>query len=87
VDLTTGFAEFSSRNISIYPNLVKDNLKISGISTPSIATIYSENGRLLQTNKLNNSICDINLTGLSAGMYIIKLQSDNELVVKRFVKL
>ena len=87
VSLITGIEEVSNLNITLYPNPVSDNLKINGITNPTTATIYSENGRLIQTNKLNSSISDINLTGLSAGLYIIKLQSDNEMAVKRFVKL
>jgi len=86
VDLTTGFVEFSNANISIYPNPATDNLTISGITKLTIANIYTVNGQLLQTKSLNNSINDISLNNLTNGVYIIKLQADKEIAVKRFVK-
>jgi len=87
VDLTTGIVEYSNENISIYPNPATDNLTISGIVQPTVANIYALDGQLLKTNMLNYSINDISLNNIPEGIYFIKLQTDNEIIVKRFVKL
>jgi hypothetical protein len=86
VDLVTGMVEFSDDNILIYPNPVRDNLKVSGITSPTIARIYNTNGKLLITNKLTKSISEMNVSNLPTGVYIIKLQNDKELAVKRISK-
>jgi uncharacterized protein (TIGR02145 family) len=84
VDLVTGILEFSDDNICIYPNPVRDNLKISGLNSPTIARIYNTNGKLLLTSKFNSAAGEINVTSLSVGVYVIKFQTDKEIAVKRF---
>jgi hypothetical protein len=86
VDIQTGIVEFSISNITVYPNPAKDNLTVSGIVKPTVANIYSLDGQLLQTIMLYNPTNDISLNNMPNGIYIIKLQSDIEIAVKRFVK-
>jgi uncharacterized protein (TIGR02145 family) len=83
IDLVTGLVEFSDDNISIYPNPVKDILKISGIESPTVARIHNTNGKLLLTKQLINPTSEMNVSDLPAGVYIIKLQTDKEIAVKR----
>lgn len=78
----------NSSNIQIYPNPAKSsisiNLPVALIN--SEINIYNLNGQLLQTDQLNNSINTVSIKNLSSGVYIIKLKSDKEILVKRFVK-
>ncbi len=85
-DNTDEIAAFTNANISIYPNPVKDNLTVRGITKSAIASIYSVNGKLLQTHQLSSSTNEINVNNLSKGVYIIKLQTDKESTVKQFIK-
>jgi hypothetical protein len=84
VDLVTGLVEFLNGKISIYPNPVRDILKISGITSPTVASIYNTNGKLMQTRRLNSSMTEINLIDLPSGLYVIKFQTEKNVVVKQF---
>jgi hypothetical protein len=86
IDLPNGVVEFTIANVTIYPNPATDNLTVSGIIKPTFANIYSLDGQLLQTNILYDSISDLSISNLPSGVYIIKLQTDKEITVKRFVK-
>ena len=86
IDIETGIVEFSDAGISIYPNPAKDILTVSGISKPTVANIYTISGKLVQKSALNNFTNEITLNNLPVGTYILKLQADKEIAVKRFVK-
>jgi carboxyl-terminal processing protease len=78
----------NSSNIQIYPNPAKSSISIN-LPVALInfeINIYNLNGQLLQTDQLNNSINTVSIKNLSSGVYIIKLKSDKEILVKRFVK-
>ncbi len=85
LNLSTGITDFGMNGIKIYPNPVRDNLKVSGLSSETVAKIYNLNGKLLHTSMLTNSEYEINVSDLSVGLYIIKLETDKETVVKRFI--
>jgi hypothetical protein len=86
IDLPTGLADFSDATIAIYPNPADDNLTVTGIVKTTVAKIYSLDGKLLKTSTLYKSVNDISINILPQGIYIIKLQTDKEIAVKRFVK-
>lgn len=83
--LSTGITDFGMNGISIYPNPVRDNLKVTGLSSETIARIYDLDGKLLHTSTLNNHESEINVSDLSVGLYLIKLETDKESTVKRFI--
>ena len=72
--------------ISIYPNPATDNL--------TIETNFNEEHRLEVINLLGQTIYTtyigrksiINTSNYSCGLYILKIYTDNEIVVKKFVK-
>ncbi len=75
-----------NQSITLYPNPANSILNIKGIENQSIATLYSVDGKLLQTNNLTNSNSEININKLNSGIYILKIQNKSETVVRRFVK-
>ena len=83
IDLVTGIVEVSN-NINIYPNPVKDILIVSGLNSPTTARIYNTNGKLMQTVNLSVDISEINVSDFPTGVYVLKLQTNKEIVVKRF---
>jgi endoglucanase len=76
------------RELSIYPNPVKSILTVSIPETDGSAEayIYSANGRLLKKEKLGRSSCEINTSNLANGLYILKCEYNNEIVIKKFIK-
>lgn len=71
-------------NLSLSPNPVKDILKISTSKTLIKTEIYSVLGKLVfkSTHEKN-----INLQNLKAGMYFIKIFSDETIITKKIIKI
>ena len=72
--------EFSN-NISViaYPNPSNGstNINVSGLNGEANISIYSLQGQAVYTNKVNgNSTLHIDLTGLSTGVYMIRINND-----------
>lgn len=74
--------------ISLYPNPANDllNIRMSNASLTSIE-IVDINGRTVNSMALNNvSDVQVNVSDLSAGIYMINIYSDNNKTTKKFVK-
>jgi len=71
--------------ISIYPNPTTKTLTIQ---TPQKANIEITNieGQIIKTFNITNTGTTFDVSGLSGGVYIIKAQSDEGVVVKKFIK-
>ena len=73
-------------NLSIYPNPVSNLLTVSGIKEPTVVTVCSISGSIMQITELNSGSTEINVNNLANGVYILKLQTATNVVVKRFIK-
>lgn len=76
--------------VSIYPNPVTDKVTIvknNAISLDAV-TIYDIKGKLLNTIDLKNMEKDktIDISNLQAGIYILKIKTDNYSFIKRLIK-
>ncbi|MBB3700762.1 sulfatase-like hydrolase/transferase [Flammeovirga yaeyamensis] len=72
-----------NNQVTIYPNPVKNMLKINGLEEPFEADIYTVNGRKVFTIK-NQTHFYIGGT-LKTGIYIMKIKTENGLIVKRIM--
>jgi len=78
-------------DIILYPNPVTDTVILKNPSNLVINTIKISD--ILGTNVLNidtsnsSSTIDINLDGLSSGVYFIKINTENGVILKKIVKL
>ncbi len=76
-------------SISLSPNPVRDILSIS-VPTNTIVNsyqIFDINGKMVNTfNSTTSSISEINVSELSVGNYILKLNSDKGTASKKFIK-
>ncbi|UPQ77982.1 T9SS type A sorting domain-containing protein [Flavobacterium azooxidireducens] len=74
--------------ISIYPNPVKDIVNITIKDNSSIKTIelYDIQGRLLQTQVVNNITSELNLSSRANGMYFIKINTEKGSKVEKLIK-
>jgi len=74
-------------NVSIYPNPAKDILTIeTNTNTQQRLEITNLIGQTVYTNNINNKKATINTSAFANGVYILKLSSDKETVVRKFVK-
>ena len=87
----TGITEpnmlLSKVEINVYPNPTKDNLTIETNSNKEKRIeIINLIGQTVYTNIINKKKATINTSTFANGVYILKLSSDKETVVKKFVK-
>jgi hypothetical protein len=77
-------------NIKIYPNPAKNELKIENgeCKTGDKIEIYDLLGKLQQSSIVNrqSSIQTIDISTLSAGMYLLRLYTSEGMITKKFVK-
>jgi hypothetical protein len=79
----------SGESMFIYPNPASDILNISLPQLGeegAILSIYSLNGRLAGTFKLGNEDSSISLDMIQPGLYMLKLNYNNQLVTRKFIK-
>ncbi len=79
----------ASDAIHIYPNPVAGQLMISNLTpgTTYRAGVYNMAGQLAATYLVDKSNNTLPVSDLSAGTYFIKLMSEHESLVRRFVKM
>ncbi len=70
----------------MYPNPVYEILTIEGIETVAVADVYNMNGQLVLSKKIVDAVGYINVDGLASGVYVIKLNLGQEILVERFSK-
>lgn len=73
-----------SSNLSIFPNPVKDVLTINYDKAISQIYVYDVNGKLVKTiTTVDNTI---NVSDLSEGVYMLNIQTEEGLIVRKIVK-
>lgn len=84
---TLGVPEFDAANVYIYPNPTNDiiNIKLKNQEN-AIAEIYDLNGRIISQHNIISDIYEINLSNYNTGIYLLKINLNNNIVTKRIIK-
>ena len=82
---TTVVVEINNQEVSIYPNPTQNTLNITN-SKGAVGFVYDINGRELMQQVLMNEIETIDLSGLSKGIYFIKMVNNSTSKTIKFVK-
>ncbi|MFA9390514.1 MAG: pectinesterase family protein [Prolixibacteraceae bacterium] len=83
VTVLTTSAKFVSNGISVYPNPVLNQLTIRGVENIIKIEVLGITGNVVKTFESVNSI---NVSELSKGTYILKVQSDQNVLTTKFIK-
>ena len=84
---STLFTEnFTINEIKVHPNPVKDILNISLDNEITTVSIYNLLGQEIITKSVNKNETSIDVTGLSAGTYLVKVTSDNAVKTLKVLK-
>lgn len=82
---TTSFSKES--DVTIYPNPASNNLTIdSAREKVASVQVFNNLGQLVLTASANRNIFEINVALLTVGNYFVKIQTDNNIIVKQFIK-
>ena len=79
-----GMEEMKNANIKIYPNPVKEMLQIKNNARINRIEILDLLGKVIY--QFNNSGNQINVSALPQGIYFVKLETEKETVIQKFVK-
>lgn len=72
------------RNVSIYPNPARSVVTVANAEGAMIS-ILDLNGRTLKIQENAAAECELDIAGLSGGIYLIEIQLDNKLNVSKLV--
>ncbi|MBB6371938.1 lamin tail domain-containing protein [Chryseobacterium shigense] len=75
----------NNRGIKIYPVPMKDILFVN-LNEESVISIYNMTGQIVKTEKLDTGKNSIDVSGLSQGGYLIKIQGEKESKVFKVTK-
>jgi chondroitin AC lyase len=69
--------------VTLYPNPVTKTLTVSGVSEKANISVYDVVGRKYQTPAVRATI---DVSGLTNGMYILRIEDQGKIVTKKFIK-
>jgi hypothetical protein len=80
--------KFNGKGVfSITPNPATDFIRVNADGNNLTIHLYDGNGKRIQTRRLTNSFQQIDISGLSKGMYTIIAEKDGQqLEAQKFVK-
>lgn len=78
--------QFDDNLVTMYPNPVKDHLKIISNSIITNISIKDINGRLLKDVTVNSVTFNADLSYLPIGMYFLEIQSGKSKEIKKIIK-
>ena len=85
----TGINKIDSRNeLSLYPNPVKEKIKLISDSKNASYKIFNIAGKVVQSDHLQKSPeQNILVENLASGIYFFQIDFGDRLLIKRFIKL
>lgn len=87
-DNGVGISELSEGDFKIYPNPFNDLLTINSSTNEAInkITIFNSLGQQVFIQKINSPNAQLNLFELSEGIYILLIETENEIISKKIIK-
>lgn len=87
VDPTIGINQAATLEFSVSPNPTTGRLTVQmNQQEPYEMTIYDVNGKAVMNIKNDNQVCDIDLSALAAGQYLLVVRTKDKYGVKTIVK-
>lgn len=79
-------ADFDLKNVTVYPNPVKDVLNLSSESSITAVEIHNLLGQQLIAKSLNTTQATIDMSNLSRGTYIVKVTAEDKVKTLKVIK-
>jgi len=81
-----GIAGSSKAKLTLYPNPAHNNISLLSESTIEEVTVHTMLGQKVLDVKTNISQNNIDISGLSSGVYVINATSNGKTITQRFIK-
>jgi len=86
----TNISRVKEIETNVFPNPATDKITINvpakSVSTAIGMEIINIRGQVVKSLKINDNSVNMDISDLSKGVYIIKIQTDKEIVTKKFIK-
>ena len=89
-EITVGISEYEAQQIQIYPNPTQGSVQwINNSASLEIDSyqLYDQYGRMLMSGKVANQSETIDLQELSSGIYLLHLNCDEGVIIKKVMKV
>ena len=83
---TAGLNTSDFNTFKIYPNPTNGNKLYFNVTQYVKVTIYNVLGKLIQTENVDANSNNIDISTLSKGIYILKINSENQFITKKLIK-
>jgi len=83
-DLGTG--AFNNSGFTYYPNPVKNVLNLSYAQNISDVAVFNLLGQQVITKTVNSNSGQVDMSGLAAGTYMVKVTADNQVKTIKVIK-
>ena len=81
-----GVADSEPAMMSLYPNPATDKLQVESTERIERYEVYDITGALLRRDAVGHNTFTLDLEGLPAGTYLLKMTSEGTVQTRRFVK-
>lgn len=82
---STGVDPMTLPQVSVYPNPAHSVIRIESESPIQMIRLFDITGKHLRTENLHTGIAEIDLTGFSNGLYILKIVYENHVITRQFM--
>ena len=82
----TGVSSLADAGISLYPNPVKDIIRLNNLKDGSLIRVYDISGRMVLSTETFASFESIDVKGLANGIYSISILNNGSNAVSKFIK-
>jgi len=85
VDPCTGIREISDNSIKIFPNPAEDMVNLTSVSTIVNIQIINTLGQVVIETNVNGKSYQLNTSDLESGLYLVRLETENNFILKQLV--
>lgn len=83
---TLSTVDFDLADIQVYPNPTNDILTVKASQSIDQIEIYNYMGQLLKTIKPNTTIAEVTMDSFAAGIYLVKISSQEKSITHKIIK-
>lgn len=86
LETPAAIGQFDFKGVTIYPNPTRDLVTLEASSGITEISVYDITGRLVQKVRPTSSSTVINIAAQPAGVYIVKITTDNGSIARRLIR-
>ena len=83
---TLSTPEENLKNLTIYPNPTNGNALYFNFTKDVTIRMYNVLGKLVKTNKISSENNNIDISNLPKGIYLLKINSENQFITRKIIK-